>query len=47
MFLKVTWKWYFFQNKAFVTNIMCFDEWNVNKQLTKVLKNQFLCYLQF
>ena len=27
----------FCHNKAFVTN-MCFDEWNVNKQLTKVLK---------
>ena len=31
----------FFQNKAFVTN-MCFDEWNVNKQLTKVLKKSVL-----
>ena len=28
-----------FSNKAF-------DEWNVNKQLIKVLKNQSLCYLQ-
>ena len=35
--LKVTWKWYFVKIiKAFVTN---FDEWNVNKQLTRVLKN--------
>ena len=42
--IKVTWKWYFV--KIQLLSCMCFDEWNVNKQLTKVLKNQFLSYLQ-
>ena len=36
----------FCQNKAFVTKIMCFDELNMNKQSTMVLKEQFSFYLQ-